>query len=446
MRKVSVLHGTCGTVPGAWCVSSPARPPPRRSTRGRAGRGASPVRRSMDSAAWGRCLRRSTSAPGHGGIPAWSSRNAETTCAFSSGSLEQVAYTRRPPGATTADASASIVPLPPGRHAEVVRAASPPDVDVAPQRAQPRARRIDQHAIEHRPERRARAQVVLDQRRVCAVCVRARGVTAPRAGRARRRPPAGRFPAAHRRAPATCLQAPRRRRGRDGPAAHPPATAPVARPRPEPGSRPTSPSRVRSGLPATTVKPSGATRVGTVSTPSARSRSTSVSRVRARAIHAQRQRGFDVVEGHPRAWPRRARADRSSGPPATADASPRCAAHRWPGRDRRASGLPRAAAGRDRRSRVREIVRSTPLTKPPALVLPPRRTSDTASSTTAAAGTRSRKSSWNRLRRKISSTMASSLPRLRVIACCRWKSSRARHRSVPMTIAAASARSRSSAS
>ena len=112
----------------------------------------------------------------------------------------------------------------------------------------------------------------------------------------------------------------------------------------------------------------------------------------AKRIGAESQPRFPIVELDPRlgaAGPDRSihRATSQRG----CETEMLSASSHW---SRVASSPAAGIAGRSSADRERERLRSTPLTSPAALDLPTTRVSSTASSTTAAAGTRVRCSSW----------------------------------------------------
>ena len=184
---------------------------------------------------------------------------------------------------------------------EVGCGAPPLDVGIAAQRAQPRAGRVDEDAVEDRGKRQRLRRIGLDdarrsrrrRRRRC------RPGGAP-AWRGRRRPRAARHCPWRPPSQSSCLPAPRRRRGSARPAA-PRATSPTSC---EASScttnSPCDASGVSRGLPRGHDQAVGRERAGRVSTPACCRVCASSSRVSAQAVGAQRQRRRLVVEPAPR--------------------------------------------------------------------------------------------------------------------------------------------------
>ena len=113
------------------------------------------------------------------------SRNAATTCSFSSGSLEQVAYTRRPPGRHGRGRARQQIDLLVGETRQIARSRAPANIRIAADRAQARAGRIDEHAIECvREWQRAAGRHVDDvQRGSLRFCARSGASSATRPAR-----------------------------------------------------------------------------------------------------------------------------------------------------------------------------------------------------------------------------------------------------------------------
>ena len=205
-------------------------------------------------------------------------------------------------------------------------------------------------------------------------------------------------------------------------------------------NNPSPASGVRSGLPLTTMSPSGANRVAVVSTPAARSRSASASRV-IRSRLARSVNGAASLSNRHQASAA-AKPCRSS-QRATSHAGCERVVEKYA---ISASRVPGTRAGSGSRSRSRPTRRSTAFTSGAALAFPARRARLTASFTAAEAGTRSRCSNWKMERRRMSATSGSRRSSGRfVYTAIRWSKAPC-HRSVPAAISPASARSRSSGS